>query len=57
MANVTDVNGFFAFDFSKTGKTEQEAIEWLVRFEDVLSSLGYQPSYALIRKKTHSEKI
>lgn len=50
MANVTDVNGSFSFDFSKTGKTEQEAIEWLARFEDVLSSLGY-PTFLCFNKE------
>lgn len=50
MANLTDVNGFFAFDFSKTGKTEQEAIEWLTRFEGVLSRLGY-PTFLCFNKE------
>lgn len=50
MADLTDVNGSFSFDFSKTGKTEQEAIEWLARFEDVLSSLGY-PTFLCFNKE------
>lgn len=52
MANLTDVNGFFAFDFNNTGKTAQEAINWLTRFDDALSSLGY-PTYLGFNESDH----
>lgn len=53
MANVTDATGVF-FDFANTGKTAQEAIDWLTRFDDALSSLGY-PTYLGFNESNHEE--
>lgn len=52
MANITDATGVFIFDFSNTGKTAQEAIDWLTRFDDALSSLGY-PTYLGFNESDH----
>ena len=52
MANVTDATGVFIFDFANTGKTAQEAIDWLTRFDDALSSLGY-PTYLGFNESDH----
>ena len=52
MSNVTDVTGVFIFDFTNTGKTAQEAIDWLTRFDDALSSLGY-PTYLGFNESDH----
>lgn len=52
MANVTDATGIFVFDFTNTGKTAQEAIDWLTRFDDALSSLGY-PTYLGFNESDH----
>ena len=54
MANVTDATGVFIFDFTNTGKTAQEAIDWLTRFDDALSSLGY-PTYLGFNESNHEE--
>lgn len=54
MANVTDATGVFIFDFANTGKTAQEAIDWLTRFDDALSSLGY-PTYLGFNESNHEE--
>ena len=54
MANVTDATGVFIFDFTNTGKTAQEAIDWLTRFDDALSSLGY-PTYLGFDESNHEE--
>ena len=54
MANVTDVTGVFVFDFKNTGKTAQEMIDWLTRFDDALSSLGY-PTYLGFNESNHEE--
>lgn len=52
MANVTDATGVFIFDFTNTGKTAQEVIDWLTRFDDTLSSLGY-PTYLGFNESDH----
>ena len=52
MANVTDATGVFIFDFTNTGKTAQEVIDWLTRFDDALSSLGY-PTYLGFNESDH----
>lgn len=49
MANITDVNGTFHFNFTKTGKTAQDAIEWLTRFDDSLSNLGYPTNLGFVK--------
>lgn len=54
MANLTDATGVFIFDFANTGKTAQEAIDWLTRFDDALSSLGY-PTYLGFNESNHEE--
>lgn len=41
MANISDAYGTFNFDFSKTGKTESEVLEWLKFFADELGKWGY----------------
>ena len=54
MANVTDATGVFIFDFANTGKTAQEVIDWLTRFDDALSNLGY-PTYLGFNESNHEE--
>ena len=54
MANVTDATSVFIFDFANTGKTAQEVIDWLTRFDDALSNLGY-PTYLGFNESNHEE--